>query len=144
MEKDKSEIRVEIYNAKPLLFKVHRDEEVKEGLTVDNVSLELNVEFQVDQKESIVAVKLNIEVQLKKNNENLFELISLFEFGVFNLQDVLVEKKEDFFLKTEFARKLLNICIGGSRGMLSVLLSSTPYHNFTLPIANISDDLFVD
>jgi len=137
-----SDISIEIYNAKPISFQVNSENNFKGELNLDNISLVLNTEFQVDKKNSMVAIKIDIAVLLKKNKENLFSLISFFEFGVFDLKDVLIKKDGSNVLESSFVRKLLNISIGGTRGMLSVYLSSTQYSDFTLPIANIPDDFF--
>ena len=58
----------------------------------ENFNLALNTEFQIDEKNSTVAVKIDLKVVLKENEENLFSLISFFEFGVFDLVDVLLKK----------------------------------------------------
>ncbi|MBD0777175.1 hypothetical protein HPE56_05150 [Maribacter sp. ANRC-HE7] len=139
----KSDVSIEIYNAKPLSFQVNSENEFEGDLKFENINLALKTEFQVDRKNSAVAVKIDLTVVLKENDEDLFSLVSFFEFGVFKLEDVLTNKKDkESDLDSSFARKLLNIAIGGSRGMLSVYLSSTQYNDFTLPIANIPDDYF--
>lgn len=138
----KSDVSIEIYNAKPLSFQVNSENNFEGDLKFENINLALHTEFQIDKKNSTVAVKIDLTVVLKKNEEDLFSLTSFFEFGVFDIENVLIKKNEDNVLDSSFARKLLNISIGGSRGMLSVYLSSTQYKDFTLPIANIPDDFF--
>ncbi len=140
----KSDISIEIYNAKPLSFQVNNDNIFEGDLKFENINLALNTEFQIDEKNSAVGIKVDLTVILKENEKDLFSLISFFEFGVFDIKDVLIKRKEKNVLDSSFARKLLNIAIGGSRGMLSVYLSSTQYKGFTLPIANIPDDFFED
>jgi len=137
-----SGISIEIYHAKPLSFQVNSENNFDVDLELESVNLELSSEFQIDEKNSAVAIKIDLTVILKENNEHLFNLISFFEFGVFDIKDVLIKKGKNNILDSNFARKLLNISIGGSRGMLSVYLSSTQYKDFTLPIANIPDDFF--
>jgi len=136
------DISIEIYTAKPINFQVNSENSFDGELNLDNVNLSLNAEFRLDETNSTVAISINLDVLLKENDENLFSLKSFFEFGVFDLKDVIIERKKKKVLEAEFARKLLNISIGGSRGMLSVYLSSTKYSKFTLPIANIPDDFF--
>ena len=138
----KSDVSIKIYNAKPLSFKVNNESDFEDEIKLEKISLSLTTEFKLDEKHSAVAIKLDINVLLKENKENLFSLVSFFEFGVFDLKDVLIEKNERKILEPIFARKLLNISIGGSRGMFSVYLSSTKYSDFVLPIANIPDDFF--
>ena len=140
----KSDISIEIYNAKPLSFQVNNDSDFEGDLKSEYINLVLNTEFKIDETNSTVAIKVDLAVVLKENDEELFSLISFFEFGVFDLKDVLIERNGINVLESSFARKLLNISIGGSRGMLSVYLSSTQYNDFTLPIANIPDDVFED
>ncbi len=136
------DISIEIYTAKPINFQVNSENNFDGELNLDNVNLSLNAEFRLDETNSTVAISINLDVLLKENDENLFNLKSFFEFGVFELKDVIIKRKQKKVLEAEFARKLLNISIGGSRGMLSVYLSSTQYSKFTLPIANIPDDFF--
>lgn len=140
----KTDISIEIHNAKPLSFQVNNDNISEGDLKFENINLALNSEFQIDEKNSAVAIKIDLKVILKENEEDLFSLISFFEFGVYDIKDVLIKRNEKNVLDSSFARKLLNISIGGSRGMLSVYLSSTQYKGFTLPIANIPDDFFED
>lgn len=134
------DIQVEIYSAKPISFQIN--EKNKHKFNPDKTSLILSPEFQIDEIKSVVALKIDLEVLSKTNDENFFSLTSLFEFGVFNLNDALISEEKELILKHSFARRLINIAIGGTRGMLSVYLSSTKYENFTLPIANIPDDFF--
>jgi hypothetical protein len=136
------DISIEIYTAKAINFHVNSENNFDSELNLENVNLSLNAEFRLDESNSTVAISINLDVLLKESDQNLFSLKSFFEFGVFDLKDVLIERKQKKVLEPEFARKLLNISIGGSRGMLSVYLSSTPYSKFTLPIANIPDDFF--
>jgi hypothetical protein len=136
------DISIEIYTAKSINFQVNSENNFDSELNLENVNLSLNAEFRLDESNSTVAISINLDVLLKESDQNLFSLKSFFEFGVFDLKDVLIERKQKKVLEPEFARKLLNISIGGSRGMLSVYLSSTPYSKFTLPIANIPDDFF--
>tara|TARA_R110002012_G_C11642099_1_gene610753 strand:- start:679 stop:1110 length:432 start_codon:yes stop_codon:yes gene_type:complete len=141
---ENSNISVEIYNAKPLSFQVNSEVEFNGEINLKNINLSLITEFQIDEESSTVAIKVDLAVLLKSNGENLFSLTSFFEFGIFDLKDVLIERSGRNILESNFARKLLNISIGGTRGMLSVYLSSTEYKDFTLPIANIPDDFFDD
>ncbi|GGD14879.1 hypothetical protein [Hyunsoonleella pacifica] len=140
----KSDISIEIFNAKALSFQVNNDNVFEGDLKFENINIALNSEFQIDEKNSAVGVKIDLTVILKENEKDLFGLSSFFEFGVYDLKDVLIKKDKNNILDSKFARKLLNIAIGGSRGMLSVYLSSTQYKGFTLPIANIPDDFFED
>lgn len=138
----KSDISVEIYNAKPLSFQVNSETDYTGDLNFENINLSLTTEFRIDEKNSTIAIKVDLAVLPKKNKDNLFSLSSFFEFGVSELKDVLIEKNKKNVLEADFARKLLNISIGGTRGMLSVYLSSTEYSDFVLPIANIPEDFF--
>jgi hypothetical protein len=140
----KPNISIEIFNAKALSFQVNNKNSFEGDLKFENINLVLNSEFQIDEKNSAVGIKIDLTVILKENEEDLFSLSSFFEFGVYDLKDVLVKRDKKNVLDSNFARKLLNIAIGGSRGMLSVYLSSTQYKGFTLPIANIPDDFFED
>lgn len=136
------DISIKIYNAKPLSFIVNSDSDFGGDLKSEKFNLELLSEIGIDKEKSSVSIKIDLDVVLRSNKESLFRIKSFFEFGVTNLVDVLIESENGLILDSGFARKLLNISIGGTRGMLSVYLSSTHYKDFTLPIANIPDNFF--
>lgn len=136
------DISIQIYNAKPLSFIINSESNFEGDLKSEKFDLELLSEIGIDKENSSVSIKIDLNVVLRNNKESLFSIKSFFEFGVTNLIDVLIEREDGHILDSGFARKLLNISIGGTRGMLSVYLLSTQYEDFTLPIANIPDDFF--
>jgi hypothetical protein len=131
-----------VFNATPLTFQVNNENDFVGELTVDKVTLALKTEFRIDESNSIIGVKIDLHVMLKIDESDLFSLVSLFEFEVSDLKAVLVQNEDNKMVQSQYARKLLNIAIGGSRGMLAVYLTPTKYNHFTLPIANIPKDFF--
>ena len=139
---NKRDISIEIYNAKPLSFVLNNESDFEGDLNPDNTNLELNSKIKIDNENSTIIIEIDLNVVLKTNEESLFRIKSLFEYGVSNLTDVLLEGEKGYILELGFSRKLLNISIGGTRGMLSVYLQPTQHKGFTLPIANIPDSFF--
>ncbi len=140
--KDNGTIGIEIYQAIPVSFQVNTDHDFDGKMNIEDLDILMDSEFGMNTEESKVGVRITVRVTSNEDNVELFELTAFYEFGVFDLKDVIVLKGDKERLESEFARKLLNISIGGTRGMLSIYLASTPYKDFTLPIANLPDELF--
>ncbi len=139
---ERAVVGIEIYQAKPISFQVNTERDFNENLNIEDLNILMQAEFGINSKDAKVGVEIKVRVTTIKDDIQLFELLSFFEFGVFELSDVVAVKGGKERLDSEFARKLLNIGIGGTRGMLSIYLASTPYKQFTLPIANLPDELF--
>jgi hypothetical protein len=140
--KDKTMIGIEIYQATPLTFEVNTDYDFNEESDIKDLNILMDSEFEMNIEESKVGIKITITASSVKDNVQIFELVAFYEFGVFDLKDVIVLKSDKERLESEFAKKILNIAIGGMRGMLSIYLKSTPYKDFILPVANLPDELF--
>lgn len=135
-----NQIGIEIIKSVPLSFSYESESIDPDILQRDDHDILLSSEFGIDKKNSQVGVRISIKL-ISKKGEEIFEITSLFHFFVPNLETIILDVDGNDRLDPSIARKFLNISIGGTRGMLSVHLLSTPYKGFTLPIATISDEI---
>jgi len=139
-KKKLEKIRVEIVNTRPYGFYIH-DLEGKDNLTKDDVEFGLMMKIGHNIEKQVVKIDLEIDcyynAENSKKKEELFGIKSSNIFRVIDF-DKLLNEKGEFSPVEDFIRKLLNICIGGVRGMLSVNLSNTRLNDFPLPLIDLS------
>ena len=142
MNKTSVQVNIELLKAKPISFQINKDIEIESDIKISDFEISMNIGVRVDEKKSNVGIKAKVEVFEKNSDIMCFILETLYEFNVSDLDKVTIEKGNKIVLKPEFAKKLFNISIGGTRGMLVAFLSNTQFEEFVLPIANIPDSMF--
>ncbi|GEM_PF-3029363 len=139
-KKKLEKIRVEIISTQPYGFYIH-DLEDRGNLTKDDVEFGLIMKIGHNIEEQVVKIDLESDCYYKTENskkkEEIFGIKSSTVFKVIDF-DKLLNEKGEFSPADDFIRKLLNICIGGIRGMLSVNLSNTKLNDFPLPLIDLS------
>jgi len=133
-------IRVEIVNIRPSNFYIN-DLEDKSSLKKDDVEFGLIMRIGHNIEEKLVKIEMENNCFYKKHNskkkEDIFGIKSDTQFKVIDF-DKLLNEKGEFSPPDEFIIKLLNISIGGIRGMLSVYLSNTKLSDIPLPLIDLS------
>jgi hypothetical protein len=135
-------VKLEIVNIKLLSFHSNKDFISVEDFKRDELDVRLVSEFRINQEQSIVTLKLSVSVSPIDKESTFFELECEYEFEVHDIVNVLSGEKDKARLDKDFLRKLLNISIGGVRGMLTIYLESTPFKDFVLPYTNLPDNLY--
>jgi|SRR5690606_17605609 len=109
----------------------------------NQVAYDLDMNVKVDEEKKLIAVFSDLyayhkeDLKKKKNRRDFYKLSSINEFQVPNFSKLLNEKGE-FQPPDEFVRKIMNISIGGLRGMLAILLTSSDYEEIVLPLFDLS------
>ncbi|WP_157972885.1 hypothetical protein [Aureibaculum luteum] len=134
------EIRVEIISVRPYGFYMH-DFESKDNLTKDGVEFGLVMKIGHNIEKQLVTIDIEndcyYKAQNSKKKENIFGIKSSTLFRVIDF-DKLLNEKGEFSPPEDFIRKLLNICIGGIRGMISIKLMNTQMNDITFPLVDLS------
>lgn len=139
MLKNKNTLELEIFKATPINFKLNS---ITETLDLSKVHVSMLYEFKIEVKDESVELNITVEVIDEENQNALLELTAIFGFRIYDVQSVLQIENGTERLDTKFARKLLNIAVGGMRGMLAVYLSSTEHRDFVLPLVDLPDNIY--
>jgi len=141
-EESKEIIRVEIIDSKPNGFYI-RDLDTLElkSLEIKDLEFRLNVSTLTNNEEKSLKIELELDGFLINNgvveNDGIFGIKSstVFRTPEYN---TIVDSKGNIKGPKGFITKLLNICIGGIRGMLAVNLVNTALSNITLPLLDVT------
>ncbi len=135
-------IRVEIMESKPSGFFIQDLEKIDVSkLTTKDLEYQLKITTSTNREKKLIKIDLELDsfllVDGKSSEESIFGIKShtIFRTPDFNK---IVDENEKLSAPDDFVRKLLNICIGGIRGMLSTKLMITELHNVTLPLLDLS------
>ncbi|WP_396637769.1 hypothetical protein [Maribacter sp. R77961] len=135
-------IRVEIIESIPSSFFIQDLEKIDTSkITTKDLEYQLKIITSLNSDEKLIKIDLELDAYLlkkgKSEEESLFGIKShtIFRTPDFNK---IVGKDEKLSAPDDFIRKLLNICIGGIRGMLSTKLTITELSNVTLPLLDLS------
>lgn len=139
MSKMKNALELEIHKATPISFKLNSFNEI---IDLSKLEVSMVYAFKIEMKDESVELNITVEVLDVENHNFLLELTALFGFRVYDVQGVLQVENGTERLDKKFARKLLNIAVGGIRGMLAVYLSSTEQKDFVLPLVNLPDNIY--
>lgn len=140
MSKNKNALELEIYQATPISFMLFP---FSENIDLSKLEVSMVYGFKIEVKDESVELNITVEVLDAENRNILLELTALFGFRVFDVKDVVHIENGTERLESKFARKLLNIAVGGIRGMLAVYLSSTEHKDFVLPLVNLPSDIYL-
>lgn len=138
----KKTIRVEIIDSKPSSFYIlDLDKIDSKKVTLKDLDFRLNVMISTNTKAKLIKIELELDAFLKKKDtldgQSLFGIKSITIFGTPDFNKI-VDKRGEITAPKEFVKKLLNICIGGIRGMLSANLINTDLNHITLPLLDLS------
>lgn len=133
-------IKIEVIDSKASNFFIQDIEEIDfSKVKLKDLDFHLHVVTATHRDNKFFKVELEIEVMHKdlKNEKGLFGIKSTTVFRVPEFSRI-VNKKGEIIAPEEFSRKMLNISIGGLRGMLSVYLNNTELNHITLPLFDLS------
>jgi len=135
-------IRVEIIDSKPNNFYIMDLDKIDpKKVTLKDLDFRLNVIISTNIKGKRIKIEIELDAFLKKKDDlegqNIFGIKSITIFGTPDFNKI-VDKNGEITAPKEFVKKLLNICIGGVRGMLSANLINTGLSHITLPLLDLS------
>lgn len=139
LNKDKEvQISVEIITSKPSNFSINIPENIDPKLlTPADLDFRLDVNVSASDKKDAVKVDIELNTHLQKDGDE--SILGLTSTTIFSVPDYeKAEKEYPISSPNDFTRKLLNICIGGLRGALSVYLLNTELNHITLPLFDLS------
>lgn len=128
----KNEVRVNIIKSTPSNFFLNSVETNPEDIHEKDLEFNLKLKLSSSETENKIRVNLTLIATLKEDaDRELFGITSESDFEVLELESM----KPD--IPQEFTRKLLNISIGGLRGMLAVYLLNTKFNHVTIPLFDL-------
>jgi len=133
-------IKIQVVDSKASNFFIQDIEEIDfNKVALKDLEFGLHVVTATKIEDKLFKVELDIEV-LHKDHKQKKALFGIKSTTVFNIPEFskIVNKKDEVIAPEEFTRKLLNISIGGLRGMLSVYLNNTELNHITLPLFDLS------
>jgi hypothetical protein len=131
-------IRLQIIEAVLKSFKFNKADNFdlsplsQEDLSFD---VEINVASNLDEKRILLLT--TVVANLKKSNTNVFDITSEYIFQTEDIKKVINEQNA-IIAPEDFMRKIINITIGGIRGMLAVKLIEVGLEHITLPLMDTS------
>lgn len=135
------EIRVEIIDTKPSGFFIQDLEKINiENIKANDLEFGLNISMSTKDEDQLIRIDIEINSYLKNNKEKeeaLFGIKSLTVFRTPDFDKVIGKKYEKIDPTKDFILKLLNISIGGTRGMLATKLLETKLNHITLPLLDL-------
>lgn len=132
------DIRLQIISSKSEKFYNQDLNEIStEGLDQNNIKFNVAIRIASNIKTKQLQVEVEIDATLKEDGRALFGIIAK---SIYFSPDInkLVNKNNALIAPEEFMRKIINISIGGARGMLAVHLSKTDLSHITLPLLDTS------
>jgi len=140
MVSDKT-IRVEIIESKPNGFYIQDLEKIEsKKITTKDLEYRINVITSTNTKDKLIKIELELDAFLiKSNKEESSSIFGIKSTTVFRTPDFnkIVGENEKIIGPDDFTKKLLNISIGGIRGMLSANLINTELNHVTLPLLDL-------
>lgn len=140
IEKNDSTIRVEILDTKPNGFYLQDSSIDFENLNTEDIDFRLNITTATHKEDELIKVILELDAFLKErenDDQTIFGINSETVFRTPDFKDITDDKGENIVSK-RFTIKLMNICIGGIRGMLAASLINTDLNQITLPLFDLS------
>lgn len=139
IEKNDSTIRVEILDTKPNGFYLQDSPIDFANLNTEDIDFRLNITTATNKEDELIKVILELDAFLKErenDDQTLFGINSETVFRTPDFKDITDNKGENIVSKN-FTIKLMNICIGGIRGMLAANLINTDLNQITLPLFDL-------
>jgi hypothetical protein len=139
IEKSDSTIRVEILDTKPNGFYLQDSSLDLANLKTGDIDFRLNITTSTHKKNKLIKIILELNAFLKErenDDQGIFGINSETVFRTPDFKNIMDDKGENIVSK-KFAIKLMNICIGGIRGMLSSNLVNTDLNQITLPLFDL-------
>jgi len=135
-------IRVEIIESTPSGFYIQDLEKIEpKKITTKDLEYKLNIISSTNKEDKLIKIELEIDAYLiKSDSKDSASIFGINSSTVFRTPDFekVINDKVKVLEPDDFTKKLLNICIGGIRGMLSVNLSNTELKHVTLPLLDLS------
>lgn len=132
-----TEIRLQIISTEREKFYLEDLEELDgENIGQDDIEFSVEISLTSNLESESIKVDLIIDVIEKTTKKALFGIST---GTVFYSPDYhkLVDKNDNIIAPEDFLRKLMNISIGGTRGMLAILLTDSDLSHLTLPLIDL-------
>jgi hypothetical protein len=141
IKKSNKTIRVEILESTPNSFYIQDLDKIEpKKITTKDIEYKLNIITSTNKKEELIKIELELDAFLikdeTKGNPSIFGIKSSTVFRTPDFKNIINEELE-VSAPDNFTKKLLNISIGGIRGMLSVNLTNTELNHITLPLLDL-------
>ena len=136
-KKTTAEIRLQIVSNEREKFYLEDLEEFDlKNLGQDDIEFTVEIGIATNLESEHLKVYVEIDVTEKNSKKALFGIKSgtVFYSPDYNK---LVDKNEKIVAPEDFLRKLMNISIGGTRGMLAILLTNSGLSHLTLPLLDL-------
>ena len=115
------------------------------GLTEKDIvsgKLKITVQLNIDDRQNIIEIRIGIIFYVLKNEKEieLFGGNTLHTFEVKNFSTYLKKGNDNkYVLQDDLLLAMLNISIGGTRGILSVSKTNHAYRNIFVPVLKPSE-----
>lgn len=141
-KKSDKTIRVEIIESTPRGFYIQDLEKIEpKKIATKDIEYRLNIITSTNKEDKLIKIELEIDAFViksgVKDNASIFGINSSTVFRTPDF-DKIINDEVKVLAPDDFTKKLLNICIGGIRGMLSVNLANTELKHLTLPLLDLS------
>ncbi len=133
-------IRVEITESTPSDFYIaHLEDFETKDLDSEDFQYRLNVQYSTQNAKKLFRLELKLDAFFKNEDISESGVFGITSNSVFKVKDFdkIVDKNDELIAPEKFIKKLLNICIGGVRGMLSSNLIGTNLSHITLPLFDL-------
>ncbi|MEW4923420.1 hypothetical protein [Algibacter sp. 2305UL17-15] len=141
-KESKKTIRVEIIESKPNGFYiVDLDKINPDEITTKDLEYRINIITGTNKEDKLIKIDLELDAFLiNSSNSNKQELFGIKSATIFRTPDFdkVINEDVKVLAPDDFTKKLLNICIGGIRGMLAVNLVNTELSHITIPLLDLS------
>lgn len=132
-----SEIRLQIVSTeKEKFYLVDLENLDAENIGQDDIEFSIEIGIASNLESEHLKVEIEVHVTEKESKKALFGISTgtIFYSPDF---DKLVDSKNNIIAPEDFMRKLMNISIGGTRGMLAILLTDSGLSHLTLPLIDL-------
>ncbi len=133
-------IRVEILNSTPSNFYIKEEyNSKKKKVNPEYLQYRLNVQYTAEKKKKLFILELKLDAFLKDQEITEKGIFGIKNISTFKVKDYdkIIDEDDKLIAPEKFIKKLLNICIGGVRGMLATNLINTELSHITLPLFDL-------